>query len=213
MCLWLANSVFLILLLLFSGESWGQSRSPNAPAPAAGPIQSFEQKKMSLEGPIEQPSRDNKDLPAVENRAQSSLGPETDDILKQKNTIKKKVTHTGVKSHLPQRSWRRGEQFNLKSESEWAPYNAKSLDSLRSSKQLDGQEKSMAPSTESFPKGEVDGENYDDYEAETMNDKVKEILKRYKSIDQIPTSILNEDPDIKDILEEYLEKRKHKSNF
>ena len=62
----------------------------------------------------------------------------------------------------------------------------------------------MAPITESFPKGEVDGENYDDYEAETINDKVREILKRYKSIDQIPASILNEDPDIKDILEEYL---------
>ena len=96
MCLWLANSVFLILLLLFSGESWGQSRSPNAPAPAAGPTQSFEQKKMSLEGPIEQPSRDDKDLPAVENRAQSSLGPETDGIPKQKNKPKRKLRIQGL---------------------------------------------------------------------------------------------------------------------
>jgi hypothetical protein len=99
--------------LLFSGESWGQPKSPNAPAPAAGPTQAFEKKEMSLKGPIEQPSQDNKELSAFENREQSRLGPETDDIQKQKSKIKKKVKHTGVKSHLPQRSRRRGDLVNL----------------------------------------------------------------------------------------------------
>ena len=67
----------------------------------------------------------------------------------------------------------------------------------------------MEPSPESFPKSEV---NDEDDDAEIAN-KAKEMFKRYKSIEQIPTSILNEDPEIKEILEEYLQKRKHKGQF
>jgi hypothetical protein len=207
-CLWLANSIFIILLLLFGGESWGQSKSTSARAPAAGPTQSSEEKEMSLKGPIEQPSHDNKDLPAFENREQSRLGPETDGIQKQKSTIRNKVKHTGVKSHLPKRSQPQEEQFNLKSESNWVPYRANSDDSLKSSTQFSWQEKPMAPSTESFTKSEV----YDEDNEEEMNNKVKEIAERYKKIEQVPVSVLNEDSEIKELLEEYLERIKRKDN-
>jgi hypothetical protein len=46
-----------------------------------------------------------------------------------------------------------------------------------------------------------------------MNKRVKEILEMYKRIELIQTLILNEDSAIKEILKEYIEKRKHKGKL
>lgn len=208
MYLWLANSVFLILLLLFSGESWGQSKSPHAPVLEAGPTQSFEKKEKFLKGPIEQPSHDTIELPALEKRDESRLGSETEDIQKQSSKIKKKVKDTGVKSDSLQGSRLGKDMLDIKFKSELSPYDANSGNSLESSQQLSGQGKLMESITESLAKREVDDGEDDDYEDEEMKNKVVELLKKYNNIEEIPLSILNEDPEIKENLETYLEKIK-----
>jgi hypothetical protein len=235
--LWLANSVFLILLLIFSGESWGQSKSPHAPVLQAEPTQPFEKEEKFLKGPIEQPSPDTRELPAFEKRKESLLGSETDNIQKQKSKIKKKVKATIVKSDALHGAWLGQDLLDLKFKSEWLPYDAHSGNVLDSTQQLTGQGNLTESITDSltnsmvdgemdsltkskvddemdvFAKSKVDDEEIDEYEDEEMNDKVKVLLKKYKTIEEIPMSILNEDNEIKDSLEKYLENIKHQGKF
>ncbi len=210
MCLWLTKSVFLILLLIFSGASWGQSKSPRAPVLKSGPTQSFEKQEKVLRGQIEQPANDTRELPAFDNRGESRLGPKTDDIHKQKSEIEMNVNDTEVKSNVLLKSYIGEDPFGLEDKSDWPLYDNNYRNSLGGSQQLSGQVKSTKSITGSHTEIKVGDEEDDGGEDEELNEKVKELLLKYKTIEEIPMSILNQNSEIKDKLENLLEEAKNK---
>lgn len=207
MFFWLANSVFLILLLIFSGQSWGQPKSPPAPA-----IESFEKKEKFLKDPIEQPVPDTRETPLLENKKEPRLGSEAKDIQKQKSKIKKKVGDEDLKADLRRKSRIGDDPMDLSIKAEQPLYDINSGNSLENSQQSIGKDDSMELVPDILAKNKADAE-YDDDEADEVREKIEKILKTYKTIENIPLSVLNADSDIKESLEKYLDDKKEKGSL
>jgi hypothetical protein len=201
----LANSVCLILLLIFSGAAWGQSKSPQAPVLEPGHTQSFEKREKFSEGPIEQPSRNAIELPAFEKRGKSRLGSDTDDLRKHNGKMNQEVTDTAVKPDVLLKSYLEKDPFGQKNKPEWPSYENYG-NSIESSHQFSGQIKPMESIKNSLVKSIVDDD--DSYKDEEIDERAKELLKKYKRIEGVPMSILDEDSDVEKKLKEYLLKKK-----